>query len=131
MRNPYHVKRTRNKLYLLQYCIVLTTAGDEALFREEAARNHCLEYMQETYQQWECRDIGSYILDNALVMKFDAPPTINLTVFVNAFKTRSAVLMKEMDNLWNTGYFITSIGPGEPEKEFFAFYEELKRRKSK
>ena len=131
MKNPYHVKRTLNKLYLLQYCIILTTAEGNDIFQDQDIKNHCLECMNETYRQWECEDVGSYILDNALVMKFDAPPTLSPTVFTNAFKTKSAVLMKETDSLWNTGYFITTMGTNEPETEYFAFYEELKRRKKK
>ena len=131
MKNPYHVKRTRNKLYLLKYCIILTTAGDKSVFHDEDRKKRCLEYMNESYRQSECIDVGSYVLENALVMKFDAPPTLVPTVFANAFKTKSAVLLKEVDELWNTGYFITTIGKEEPETEFFTFYEYLKRRKKK
>ena len=131
MENPYHVKRTRNKLYLLEYCIILTTAEDRDIFRKEDARVRCLEYMQDTYDRWECRDTGSYVLDNALGMKFDAPPTLNPVEFTNAFKTKSAVRMKEAEGLWNTGYFITTMGSRAPEKRFFEFYEELKAKKNK
>ena len=113
----YH--RKRENVWSLLYCIVLRSAEGAELLKKEG--ESCIVLLKESLAEWGCSDIGSYALDRFLILKLDAPPTLNIPAFVNAFKTRTGRLYKSgKRGLWRPGYFVATMGsPSDAPEESY------------
>ena len=91
----------RHSCYKLQYHLVLTTSGDEAVFTPELT-SYLNEFITSMMSKNECElteirydGIHAHIL-------FDAPIILNLPNFVNGMKsTSSRMLRRKFDELVN------------------------------
>ena len=113
----YH--RKRENVWSLLYCIVITTTEKTDVLIVD--KDTCLMTLSESLTGWECVDVGSYFTEDALVIKFDAPPTLNIPAFVNALKTRlSRLYGSGIKGIWNAGYFVATMGniSETPEADF-------------
>lgn len=123
MNIAYHKKRENE--WLLLYCLILKTIEpfEELITRKEDV----VVLLRESLSEWGCTDVGSYISDNALIAKFDAPVLFDIPGFINAFKTRVGRLYKSgKRGFWEPGYFITTMEDSErvPEEKYFVYKEE-------
>ena len=119
----YHKKR--ENVWSLFYCIVLDTAENTDVLKKD--EENCLILIKESLTEWGCIDIGSYVEERAVVIKMDAPPTLEIPAFINAFKTRLGRLYKSgKRGIFNQGYFAATMRScsDRPEVDYFKMKEE-------
>ena len=111
----YHTRR--DNVWSIHYCIVFRACKEVNL---EDFKDNLQVLLKETLTAWDCEDIGSYFFKDSFIIKIDAPVNLELSGFVNAFKTRSTRLCGAgVRGLWKKGYFVATVSDSsQPELDY-------------
>lgn len=118
-KNPEGYYTNRHSCFLLQYHLVLVTKYRKPVITEEI-KEWLINYTKEYFKKQDCILIEVNTQPDHIHILFEAPPQINLANFVNAFKSASSRMIRNLFQeqvsrfywkpyFWSLSYFLCTV----------------------
>ena len=118
-KNPQGYYTNRHSCFLLQYHLVLVTKYRRPVISDEV-REWLINYTKEYFKKQDCILIEVNTQPDHIHILFEAPPQINLANFVNAFKSASSRMIRNLFQeqvsrfywkpyFWSLSYFLCTV----------------------
>ncbi len=115
--NDYYVNR--HSCFLLQYHLVLITKYRHPVIKDEL-KSKLLEYTENYFSEQDMNLLEVNTNENHIHILFECNPTVELSKFVNAFKSASSRRMRKQfpeflstyysqPYFWSMSYFICTV----------------------